>query len=1140
MKKKIGKALVVGAGISGIRSALDLAETGYGVTLIDRSDHLGGVLSQLDYQFPSNACGMCKMLPMMERDASGQYCLRKGLFHENIEVMLSTELASIEGEPGKFQVTVRTGRSAIDPEKCMGCGECAKVCPVEVPDPFNKGLTRRKAVYLPTPHAIPNPFVIDRAACTLCRECENVCPTGAISLEDPDRKNFRVLVVDDELIVRDSIKEWLVEAGFGPDMAESGPEALKKLETQEFDLMLLDIKMPEMDGVEVLRRAKEMRPDLTVVMMTAYATVDTAVEAMKIGALDYLVKPFDPEQMIPMVEKIYQDTKKPGAKVIEVGAVVLAGGTDYFNPAEGPNFYGYGRYPNVVTSLEFERILSRSGPSQGRLIRPSDGKDLKKIAWIQCVGSRNTHTGAEYCSSICCMFALKEAMLAKERGGAEIETAIFYMDLRTFGKDFQEYRDQAEADGVRLIRSRPHSLIPNSQTNGLIMGYADQEGNLLQEEFDMVILSVGAKPSAGVAELCEIVGVEPNEFGFAETLAFAPSGTMADGIYVSGSFTGIKDISQSVIHACSAALAASRKIHSSGGGLAPEAQSSEPNRDVSREPTRTLAVICACGNSLNKGLSSEDLKTLLTDDPAVDRALVVDHLCTAAGWDNLEEEAARLQPNRIVIGACLPYVYNRKIRELADRIGLPHGLIDVVDIRTPASGIDDPEQALRLIHSDMSMAMARIRRAPALLPDGLPVIARALVIGGGIAGMKAALALADHGFPVDLVEKNHPLGGNLNWLATTLEGHSPQELLDETIAAVENHPLIQVRLSTHVVEADGQVGQFHTVIENESGLRETIDHGVTILATGGQEAVTDQYGFEQSDRVITQKEMEQKLAAEEINPSELSTVVMIQCVGSREGDRNYCSRICCPGTLKHASTLMDQNPDLSCWVLYRDMMCPGFSEAAFTKARSKGVKFVPYVKDLKPSVDLTGKTPEVRVFDPVLGRELQIQADLVVLATGINPEQTMPQPKWYGAEIDKHGFFKEAESKWRPVDGAREGVYACGIALAPGTINESIASAEAAAMRALRILNRETLPVDHITAVVRHALCSLCERCVELCPYGARSVDWETSKIVVNPAMCQGCGDCAAVCPNSAAVLSGFEDQRMFETIDAALSAALY
>jgi heterodisulfide reductase subunit A len=524
MKKKIGSSLVVGTGISGIRSALDMAEQGYQVTLIDRAPNLGGILTQLDYQFPTDHCGMCKMLPLVERDASSQYCLRKGLFHENIDIMLSTELAAQEGEPGKYQVTLRQKPTMVDPERCIGCGECSRVCPVEVPDEFNAGLTMRKAVYLPVPHNIPNTYVVDAASCTLCGECEKICPTKAIDLGTEARREFRILVVDDELVVRDSLKEWLEDEGFQVDMAESGMEALEKVTKDVYHMMLLDIKMPGMDGVEVLKRSKDIRPALPVVMMTAYATVETAVEAMKIGALEYLMKPFDPDTLVPLIVQLYQTIERAGERQLEVGSVIFAAGFDSYDPATGKNTYGYGVLPNVVTSIEFERILSGSGPNQGRLLRPSDGKEIQKVAWLQCVGSRDPQSDADFCSSACCMFAIKEALLAKEKSDGKVDTSIFYMDMRTFGKDFQRYRDRAENEfGVRFMRNRVHTIDPVDSDGDLEISYADLDGNRHEENFDLVVLAAGQRPPKGTQELAEMTGMELNPWGFCQLQPFSLS-----------------------------------------------------------------------------------------------------------------------------------------------------------------------------------------------------------------------------------------------------------------------------------------------------------------------------------------------------------------------------------------------------------------------------------------------------------------------------------------------------------------------------------------------------------------------------------------------------------------------------------------
>jgi len=1138
MKKKIGSALVVGAGISGIRSALDLAELGYQVKLIDRAPNLGGTLTQLDYQFPTDHCGMCKMLPLVERDSSSQYCLRKGLFHENIEIMLSTELVALEGEPGKFQATLRQKPAIVDPERCTGCGECSHVCPVEVADEFNAGLTKRKAIYLPVPHNIPNSYTVDLAACTLCGECEKICPTGAIDFRWEARKQFRILVVDDELIVRDSLKDWLTEDGFQVDAAESGPDALEKLTKQSYHLMLLDIKMPDMDGVEVLKRAKEMRPDLAVVMMTAYATVETAVEAMKIGALEYLMKPFDPETLVPLVVKLYENIERSGEREMEVGAVVLATGFGSYDPALGSNTYGYGEYRNVVTSIEFERIISGTGPHKGRLIRPSDGKEMRKVAWLQCVGSRDIQTNADYCSSVCCMFSIKEALLAKERTDGQVDAAIFYMDMRTFGKNFQRYREKAEKEyNVRFQRSRVHSVEPGGANGDLRISYTDLDGTGCEEIVDLVVLATGQRPPKGTEQLSEVTGVELNSWGFCQLQPFSLSRIGKEGVFAGGSFSGLRDISESVIQANSASLHASSLIHSKGGGLAEATEQSPEFRDVSRELPRTMVALCTCGDSLAQAADFDAVETTVSGLDSVTQVHRLERICTQEGWSELEEKFNGSKANRLLIGACLPYVYKGKLRELGKATGLNPALMEVVDVCTPAfpGRNTDPEQVSREIRTTVSMGVGKLKGMDPSSLKAIPVIQKALVVGGGIGGMSAALAIGDHGFEVSLVEKEDQLGGNLRALHRTLGGEPPQELLEQTVSRVEKHPKIQVYKNAQVLHSLGRAGRFLTSIEKEDGGGETLEHGVTVLATGGKEATTESYGYGQSEAILTQHQLEDKLHQGSISPADLRVVTMIQCVDSREEPRNYCSRICCGSALKNALYLKDQNPDMDIYVLYRDIMAYGFLENYYTQARQKGVFFIQYSVDDKPRVGVESGQVSVGVTDPILGRELTIESDLLVLSTGIVPNGQNKLAQIFGVEVDQDGFFQEAEYKWRPVDFLKEGVFTCGLAHSPRSVTETIAMADAAAQRALRILNSEKLMAGSTVAEVRHSLCSLCERCITACPYGARLRDEYEGKIIVDGLTCQGCGSCASVCPNSASVLRGYRDQQMFSVIDAAL-----
>lgn len=1145
MERKIGRALVVGAGISGVRAALDLAETGYGVILIDRAPHVGGILSQLDHQFPTNHCGMCKMLPLIERDAGSQYCLRKGLFHDNIDLRLATEVTAIEGEAGRFTVSLRSAPRFVDPERCIGCGACTDACPVAVPDAFNAGLARRKAIYLPVPHAVPNPYVIDPAACTRCGACVPVCPTDAIQLHQEQRRQFHVLVVDDELVVRDSLKEWLADEGFSAAMAASGEEALAQLGRQRFDAMLLDIKMPGMDGVEVLKKAKDLFPDLTVVMMTAYATVETAVEAMKVGALDYLMKPFDPEVLVAKIVDLYETRQLARAEQIEVGAVVLCGGTECYDPSQGTNTFGYGKVPNVLTNLEFERLLSGTGPMAGKPARPSDGAPLRSIAWIQCVGSRDLQSEADFCSGICCMAAVKEAMLAKERMGADLDATIYYMDMRTFNKSFQRYRDAAEKTfGIRFERGRVHTVIQDPDGSQLMVRHADRDGRIHDSRFDMVVLSVGQRPPAGVSQLAETAGFALNPWGFAQTEPFSSARTQRDGIFLGGSFTGLKDISESVITAGAAALSASLALHAAGGALAPTTQVAPvAYRDVYRQPPRIAVLLCQCGGRLAAPMDAGEIVRHLKADPAVAEVVPLPRVCTAEGWQALAEKveaAVGHGYNRVLIGACLPYVYARRLKALGAQVALDPALMDVVDISTAAdAATEEPPQAIgRRMAGELQMAMARLKRTASLAAPTRPVTPRALVVGGGVAGMTAALAIADHGYKVALVEQGGKLGGQLEWLRHTIEGFETQPLLDKLCQRIEKHPLIETHLDTRVISAFGQAGAFYTTIETDAGGPDTIAHGAVILATGGDEAAAAGYGYGDHPAIVTQKELAQKIADNTIDTGALRTVAMIQCVGSREEPRNYCSRVCCAATLKQVLGLKKRHPDLPIYVFYRDIMAYGFTEHYFTEARKAGAVFIPYDPDAKPRVQSTeGRDAPLSITarEPILGMDIEIAADLLVLATGIAPHLPRPLVEAFGAEVDPDGFFQEAESKWRPVDALKEGVFACGIALGPRSITESIATAEAAAQRSLRILSQRVMTAGKITALVRDVLCARCERCIAACPYGARWMDPEVGKVRVNAVMCQGCGTCAATCPNSAAILEGFSDSRMLDTIDAAL-----
>jgi heterodisulfide reductase subunit A len=736
------------------------------------------------------------------------------------------------------------------------------------------------------------------------------------------------------------------------------------------------------------------------------------------------------------------------------------------------------------------------------------------------------------------MFSLKEAMLVKERSGGAIDAAIFYMDMRTFGKQFQRYREKAEKEhGVRFVRSRIHSVAPEPSDGSVWLDYAQIDGGMHSEPFDLVVLATGQRPPKGASQLAEAAGVELNSWGFCRTEEFSLSRTTRDGVLVSGSFSGLRDISESVIQAGSAALRASSILRSTGGGLA-EAQSREtPIRDVSRELPEVAAAICTCNGALETAVDLGEVLEKLSHSDSVNRIFKIERLCTQEGWAELEDRIKTGEANRVLIGACQPCVYAGKLKELARSVGLNPGLMDGVDIITPTfSGRNSGESQVGLnVQAALLMGAARLKGINPVRSLSTEVVQKALIVGGGIAGMAAALAIAEQGLDVSLIERANELGGNLRSLHSALGGYKPRELLQKTIMNVEKHPRIHIYKEARVAHSSGQVGRFLTVIEKGDGTVETLEHGVTILATGGSEAQTLSFGHGKNEAIITQHKLEERLHTGDLKPAGLRSVVMIQCVDSRDENRRYCSRICCSSALKNALYLKEQNPEVDIYVLYRDIMAYGFLEAHYTKARKAGIVFIQYDLDGLPVVRTEGDTISVTVRDPVLGRDLLLEPDLLALSTGMVPGDQKNLSEIFGVEVDEDGFFREAESKWRPVDFLKSGVFMCGLAHSPRSIEESIASAEAAAQRALSIIGSERISSSSVVAEVRSSLCSLCERCIDACPYGARWRDEDEERIMVNELACQGCGSCAAACPNSASVLRGYSDQQMLAVIDAAL-----
>lgn len=1138
MRKQYG-ALVVGAGIAGIRAALDLAVTGHKVALIDKSPSHGGILTQLDYQFPSDHCGMCRMLPLMNRDSASQFCLRKGLFHDNIDLMLSTELASLEGEPGKFFVSLKRRSPLVNPNKCVSCGKCSEVCPVRVPSEFNAGLTQRAAIHLPVPHAIPNHYVLDLDNCIRCWKCHEVCPTGAIDLKFEERARFGILIADEDPDVRALVRESLEHLRFPVLEAASGQEALDLLEGgADVGFLLVGLNLTGVDAQRVMARGRELRPDLPVSVLAEPGQEEAAADLVRRGARDTLMKPLAAKTFVPWLDKHYMRIVSDTTEELQVSAVILAGGFQCYHPDMDPNggrdVWGYG-HPAVLTAVEFERLMSGTGPTGGKLLRPGDGKPVRSIAWIQCVGSRDVQKNANFCSSVCCMFSMKEAMLAKKATGGEVDTTIFYMDMRTFGKGWDDYRQRAVDNGVRFVRTRPHSVVP-TEDGGVALECLLEDGERHHEAFDMVVLAVGARPPAGMDAFAVTAGIDTNEWGFCQTQPYAPERTSRVGVFAAGAFGEPKDISESVMQAGAASEAAARmiKIYDVLGPAPPAPEPEYP--DVSREPARTMIAVCTSCPTLGKCVDLEALTNTVARVHSVHDVVHVGQACTEQGWTQIREAAVASKPNRILIGACMPYAYIPRLKELGRTVGLNPALMDVVDVHTPTFSGRDAVDVAREIFSTLSMAVAKLQGADPTPPSVMVDVSRsALVVGGGLAGMTAAMAIADQGYGVCLVEAEEELGGMAKRLFTQLDGTDPRKYMEDLVAQVEKHPRIKVFKDSRVVLSRGSAGRFRSAISGDSGIF-PLEHGVTILATGGHEAKIYESGFCVHKSVMTHFGLEEKLASGALDVGVLKAVAMIQCWRSRDGgERNYCSRICCPEMLKNVLTMKERNPDLPIYVFYRDIMAQGFLESYYTRARQAGVIFIRYDLGNPPQVAFTDGKPVITALDPVLGAQIRVEADILSLSSGVEPNDVEDLTEIFGVEVDKNGFFQEADSKWRPVEFTKQGIYMCGLAHSPRRMADAVASAKAAAQRAMRILAAGKIARENVVAVVRPSLCSLCQACIAACPYGARSVDLENEVVRVDEMLCQGCGACAAVCPNSATVLGSYHDGPMMAVIDAAL-----
>ncbi len=814
---------------------------------------------------------------------------------------------------------------------------------------------------------------------------------------------------------------------------------------------------------------------------------------------------------------------------INVGAVIMAPGFGRINERVLSR-YGYRRSPNVITGMEFERLTSASGPTMGKIVRPSDGEHPKKIAFLQCIGSRDIPSGNGYCSSVCCMYAIKEALVAKDHD-PDLDIAIFYMDMRTHGKEFDYSRIRAKQMGIRFIRSRVGGI----QTRGkdLDVKYIDEDGKHCREAFGMVVLPEGLESPKDANFLAKAVRIDLNQYDFCKTRMSSPLETSRQGIFVAGAFQGPKDVPESVTDASGAAALAA-EVLSQVRNTKVEVKSYPDEIEIEGEP-RIGVFVCFCGSNIGGVV---DVPHVASYAATLDNVVFTDtnlYSCAQNTQELISKKIKENRLNRVVVAACTPRTHEPLFQETLKNAGLNRSLFEMANIRDHCSWVHShqPKEATEKAKDQVKMSVAKARLLRPLPEQTLPVNPRALIIGGGVSGMTAALSVAGQGFECFLVEKSSDLGGNLREVQFTLDGNDPRQLLKSTKERVMSHDLVHVYTDTSVEEISGYVGNFTTTLRTKEAL-ENVQHGVIVVATGGMPYRPKQYLYGKSKQVVTQLELERILRGSN-RVKNINDIVMIQCVGSRGEDLSYCSRVCCGQAVKNALKVLEHNPAANITILYRDMRTYGFMEDAYRLAREKGINFIRFENSHAPDVMEEDGMLRVGFLDRLLGEKIILDPDLLVLSVGIVPAKAEGLAKILKIPLTNDGFFLEAHPKLRPVEFSVDGIYLCGLAHSPKHISESISQAKAAAGKACIQLAKGYVSVEPIVSFVVQEDCIGCGICEDLCPYAAIRIIrvGKRKKAETISASCKGCGICASHCPAMAIYMGGFSNGQIMAQIKA-------